>query len=197
MCSSSARHSPSRRRARSSTAGLQAGLRPKLHADQLSDGGGATLAAELGALSADHLEHISDAGIARHGCGGCGRREPSARDHVPEPAADAGPPLHRCRGRRGGCHRLQPRLGTELSPAVRTDPGLHVAADDAGRGAQGRHHLRRAGGGTGIGGRLARGGEVRRLRRSSTCPTPTQWLYHLQANACVRTVIGGETVWHS
>jgi len=23
----------------------------------------------------------------------------------------------------------------------------------------------------------------------------TQWLYHLQANACVRTVIGGETAW--
>ena len=45
-------------------AGLRAGLRPKLHADQLSDGGGALLAAELGALSADHLEHISDAGIA-------------------------------------------------------------------------------------------------------------------------------------
>lgn len=39
------------------------GLRPKLHADQLSDGGGARLAAEVGAVSADHLEHASDAGI--------------------------------------------------------------------------------------------------------------------------------------
>jgi imidazolonepropionase len=45
-------------------AGKRHGLRPKLHADQLSDGGGATLAAELGAISADHLEQISDAGIA-------------------------------------------------------------------------------------------------------------------------------------
>ena len=35
----------------------------KLHADQLSDSGGAALAAEFGALSADHLEYISDAGI--------------------------------------------------------------------------------------------------------------------------------------
>jgi imidazolonepropionase len=26
-------------------------------------------------------------------------------------------------------------------------------------------------------------------------PDVTQWLYHLQANACARTVIGGETVW--
>ncbi len=40
------------------------GLRVKLHADQLSDGGGARLAAEFGALSADHLEHASEDGIA-------------------------------------------------------------------------------------------------------------------------------------
>jgi imidazolonepropionase len=35
----------------------------KLHADQLTDGGGAALAAEFGALSADHLEYTSEAGI--------------------------------------------------------------------------------------------------------------------------------------
>jgi imidazolonepropionase len=40
------------------------GLRVKLHADQLSDSGGAALAAEFGALSADHLECANDAGIA-------------------------------------------------------------------------------------------------------------------------------------
>ncbi len=44
-------------------AGREAGLLPKLHADQLSDGGGARLAAEVGAVSADHLERISDDGI--------------------------------------------------------------------------------------------------------------------------------------
>ncbi len=41
-----------------------AGLPVKLHADQLSDTGGAALAAEFGALSADHLEYANDAGIA-------------------------------------------------------------------------------------------------------------------------------------
>lgn len=41
-----------------------AGLAAKLHADQLSDGGGAALAADVHAISADHLEHASDAGIA-------------------------------------------------------------------------------------------------------------------------------------
>ncbi|HEV8382024.1 MAG TPA: imidazolonepropionase [Gemmatimonadales bacterium] len=39
------------------------GLRVKLHADELEGSGGAELAAELGALSADHLAAISDAGI--------------------------------------------------------------------------------------------------------------------------------------
>ncbi|MEE9115518.1 MAG: imidazolonepropionase [Thermoplasmata archaeon] len=39
------------------------GLVPKLHADELSDLGGASLAAEVGAISADHLEKSSDQGI--------------------------------------------------------------------------------------------------------------------------------------
>jgi len=40
-----------------------AGLPVKLHADQLSDLGGAALAARYGALSADHLEHASAEGL--------------------------------------------------------------------------------------------------------------------------------------
>ncbi|HEY0178345.1 MAG TPA: imidazolonepropionase [Dokdonella sp.] len=39
------------------------GLPVKLHADQLSDLGGAALAAAAGALSAEHLEHTSEAGV--------------------------------------------------------------------------------------------------------------------------------------
>jgi imidazolonepropionase len=39
------------------------GMLPRLHADEFVDSGGAELAAELGALSADHLIAISDAGI--------------------------------------------------------------------------------------------------------------------------------------
>ncbi|WP_445490804.1 imidazolonepropionase [Rhodopseudomonas sp. RCAM05734] len=40
------------------------GLPVKLHADQLSNLGGAALAAQFSALSADHLEHTDDAGAA-------------------------------------------------------------------------------------------------------------------------------------
>src|SRR5258708_7786758 len=47
------------------------GLRVKLHADELSDAGGAELAAQFEALSADHLEHASEAGVAALAKAGC------------------------------------------------------------------------------------------------------------------------------
>lgn len=40
------------------------GLPVKLHADQLSNGGGAALAARYQALSADHIEHATEDGVA-------------------------------------------------------------------------------------------------------------------------------------
>src|SRR5579864_1214678 len=40
------------------------GLPVKLHADQVSNSGGALLAARHGALSADHLEHVDEEGVA-------------------------------------------------------------------------------------------------------------------------------------
>lgn len=44
-------------------AATKLGLPVKLHADQLSDGGGAELAASFNALSADHLEYSSSQGV--------------------------------------------------------------------------------------------------------------------------------------
>lgn len=43
--------------------GAELGLTPKIHADELSDLGGALLAAEVGATSADHLEYAADGGL--------------------------------------------------------------------------------------------------------------------------------------
>jgi imidazolonepropionase len=45
-------------------AGAELGLSPKIHADEFADLGGAHLAAEVGAVSADHLEYASDEGLA-------------------------------------------------------------------------------------------------------------------------------------
>lgn len=44
-------------------AGRAHGLLPRLHADEFADSGGAELAAELGAFSADHLMAVSERGI--------------------------------------------------------------------------------------------------------------------------------------
>jgi imidazolonepropionase len=45
------------------TAGIAAGLAPRIHAGQLEQGGGIQLAVELGAASADHVTYASDADI--------------------------------------------------------------------------------------------------------------------------------------
>jgi imidazolonepropionase len=45
-------------------AGIELGMIPRLHADELSDTNGASLAASLGAASADHLMYISDFGVS-------------------------------------------------------------------------------------------------------------------------------------
>ncbi len=46
------------------TAAKRFGLRPKVHADQITQMGASALAGEVGAISAEHLEKTNDAGIA-------------------------------------------------------------------------------------------------------------------------------------
>jgi len=46
------------------TAAKRFGLRPKVHADQITQMGASALAGEVAAISTDHLEKINDAGIA-------------------------------------------------------------------------------------------------------------------------------------
>lgn len=77
------------------------GLRVKLHAEQLSDQRGAELVAEFGGLSADHLEHLTPAGIdAMRRAGTVAVLLPGAyyflRDTTPPPVAalrQAGVPM--------------------------------------------------------------------------------------------------------
>jgi imidazolonepropionase len=52
-------------------AARRASLPVKLHAEQLSNQGGATLAARHGALSCDHLEHLDDGGARAMAAAGC------------------------------------------------------------------------------------------------------------------------------
>ena len=89
----SARRSASRREQtrRVFEAARAHGLPVKLHADQLSDQDGAALAAEFGALSADHLEYTNDARRRRDGAARDGRRAAARRVlRVARDAAAAG-----------------------------------------------------------------------------------------------------------
>ncbi len=45
-------------------AGVKWGMAPKVHADEITSSGGAELAAKVRAVSADHLEHVTDEGAA-------------------------------------------------------------------------------------------------------------------------------------
>jgi imidazolonepropionase len=45
------------------TAGIERGLQPRIHANQLGPGPGVQIAVELGAASADHATHLSDADV--------------------------------------------------------------------------------------------------------------------------------------
>lgn len=46
------------------------GLKPRLHADEFTDSGAASLAAEIGATSADHLMYVSEVGLRKMGVAG-------------------------------------------------------------------------------------------------------------------------------
>src|SRR5690606_2468680 len=107
--------------------GLRHGLRPKLHADQLTDSGGARLAAEVGAASGDHLEYASEEGLAA-----MADRGVVAVHADPERTGLAG-----CRALRRRRDRLQPRQRAHVSYAARDDTGMRTIRDDSGGGAQG------------------------------------------------------------
>jgi imidazolonepropionase len=92
------------------------GLGAKLHADQFTDNGGAALAAEMRAASADHLECVSAEGIARLArAGTVAVTLPLAALYLGRPAAparrliDAGVPV---------------AVATDFNPG--TAPSLHL-----------------------------------------------------------------------
>jgi imidazolonepropionase len=86
------------------------GLPVKLHADQLTDAGGAALAARHGALSADHLEHVSAGGVAALAVAGTvAVLLPGAAYVLGD---ETGPPVERLR-----------RAGVPLAVATDCNPG--------------------------------------------------------------------------
>jgi imidazolonepropionase len=176
------------------TAAVRLGLKPKVHADQLRDGGGAALAAEVGALSADHLEHVSDAGIAAlKQAGVIAVSLPIASLYLRQQAMparkliDAGVPV---------------AVATDFNPG--SAPSFHLpfamtlacttqmmTPAEVLKGAT--IYAARAVGRDADLGSLEEGKRADFLLIDAD--DVDQWLYHLRANACRWTVVGGRTAW--
>lgn len=175
-------------------AGLAAGLRPKLHADQLSAGGGAELAAELGAASADHLEHIGPGGIAAlRRAGVVAVSLPIASLYLRQPPLpareliEAGVPV---------------AVATDFNPGSAPSYHLPLALTLACT-LQRMTPAEALKGATIIAARAAGvEGECGSIEPGKSAdfavidaPDVNHWMYHFRPNACVRTVVRGRTIW--
>ena len=170
------------------------GLRPKLHVDQLADGGGAALAAALDAVSADHLEYASEAGIqAMAEKGVVAVSLPFATFNLRQPAMPA-----------------RAFMDADVPVAVATDfnpgsaPSYHLpAAMYMACIMQRMSPAEVLKGATCYGAKaIDRAGEIGQLVSGHRAdfavidaPDVNHWLGHFRPNAAVMTVIGGEVVY--
>ncbi|MDT7517687.1 imidazolonepropionase [Rhodoferax sp. TBRC 17660] len=166
------------------------GLPVKLHAEQLSDQGGAALAAEFGALSCDHLEHLSEAGIrAMQAAGTVAVLLPGAYYFLRETKL---PPIDALRA-----HGVPMAIATDHNPG--TSPGLsmllmlnmactlfRLTPEEALRGAT-VHGARALG--------LHDRGTLAAGQRADFCvwdlDHPRELAYWFGHNPCRRTIVGG------
>jgi imidazolonepropionase len=174
-------------------AGKAHGLWPKLHADQLTSSGGAELAAEVGATSADHLEKISAVGIQRMAAAGViAGSLPFASLYLnvdPLPARqliEAGVPVAVATDFNPGSapsYHLPMAMTLactlqRMTPAESLMGATRIAARSVG--------LEQEVGSLEVG----KAASLVEIEADSV----EQWLYHLRANACYRTVAQGTIV---
>jgi imidazolonepropionase len=172
------------------------GLGAKLHADQLTSGGGAELAAELSALSADHLECVSEQGIqAMAAAGVVAVGLPLASMYLNQKPMPA---------------RRLIEAGVAVAIATDFNPGsapsyhlpfaltlactqLRMTPAEALKGAT--LYAARALGVEGSVGSLEPGKQADFALIDA--PDVNHWLYHLQPNACLLTAVAGSSRWSS
>jgi len=171
-----------------------AGLGAKLHADQLTAGGGAELAAEVGATSADHLECASDVGLAAMARAGVVAVSlPFASLYLGQAPAPV---------RRWIAAGVAVAVATDFNPG--SAPSYHLPfALTLACTLQRMTPAEALKGATVIAARaVGLEGRVGSLQPGATAdfavldaPDVNQWLYHLRPNACRATVVGGKTAW--
>jgi imidazolonepropionase len=177
-------------------AGRAFGLAPKLHADQLSDSGGAVLAGAVGAVSADHLECVSPTGI-----------EALSRAGV---VAVTLPIATLYLGQRPSPARALIEAGVRVAVATDFNPGSapswhlplaltlactlqRMTPAEVLKGAT--LYAARAVGLAAVVGSLEPGKAADFAVLDAT--DPREWIYHFRPNACVETVAGGVTRWRA
>jgi imidazolonepropionase len=175
-------------------AGQAAGLKPKLHADQLSSCGGAELAAEVGAVSADHLEHISEAGIAALARAGVVAVSlPLATLYLGQP------PMPARRLMEAG---VPVAVATDFNPG--SAPSYHLPlAMTLACTMQRMTPAEALKGATTIAARAIgvadEVGSIEAGKRADLAvidaPDVNHWLYQFRSNACVLTLAGGQVCW--
>ena len=174
--------------------GRQYGLSPKLHADQLTSGGGAELAAEVRAVSADHLEQASPAGIkAMAAANVVAVSLPLASLYLRQSPLTASSFLSA---------GVRLAVATDFNPG--SAPSFHLplalslacvlqkmSPAEALQGAtiNAAHAL----------GKQSQIGSLEVGKQADfvviNAPSIDHWLYHFRPNACRRVYIGGEEVW--
>jgi len=170
------------------------GLGLKIHADQLSAGGGAGLAAELGAFSAEHLEYASPADIAAMArAGTVAVSLPIASLYLREPFLSA-------REWIGAGVRVA--VATDFNPGSAPSYHLHLAMTLA------AIHQRMSPAEV-LRGVTAHAARALGLQRSHgsllpgyqadlaviDAPDINHWLYHFRPNACRATLKRGRWIW--
>ena len=167
------------------------GLRPKLHVDQLGDGGGAALAAQLAAVSADHLEFANAEGIAALARAGVVAVVlPLASLYLRKQPAD---------GRRLVAAGVTVAVATDFNPG--TAPSYHlplaITLACAQSGLTPAEGLRAAtiNAAHAIG-RADRLGSLEPGKQADfalfDAPNTAQWLYHFTPNACHEVFVAGQ-----
>ena len=171
-----------------------AGLGVRLHAEQLSASGGAELAGELGALSADHLEFISERGIAALASAGVvGVSLPIASLYLGQKSMPA---------RRLIEAGVAVAVATDFNPGSAPSYHLPLALTLACtmQGMTPSESLKgatlfaaRAVGAEAAAGSLEEGKQADFVVLDA--PDVNHWLYHFQPNASLMTYIGGAPRW--